>query len=234
MIKYQFSDSHVSARVKPELMNLLLEVQVEKPDYLIGAGDVFEAARWGWKELVKMDGFLELSAQLSLVATKTNTTVILIEGNHDFDLYKHSQYFSNCIIKRKNFVTGNDYHTHGWQEFDYSFGWIEKNLYGWLFPFFPKWQYLYDKYAARVMQNPGIENMRGSETYWRFVNTVHARAMDFAIQDNVKVIFGHTHEPEIRHFPNEVGGWVTANCGDFMDSNTALIIEDDIIRQWRA
>ena len=235
---YCFSDSHIITTIRSPLIEFLMEVQTVKPDYLVCSGDIFEAARVGWKELIKMDGFLEMSMWLSNIASNGKTAVVLIEGNHDFDLHKYKDsYFTNCIVARKYFEVGNYYFTHGWQEFDWTINWVDKRLYRWLFPYFPRWQWLYDKYVSRAtkfsLKPESNPDRFHNELYWWFIKGCHDGAMDFAMERNQKIIFGHTHEPSIRRFPYEPYGWTVANSGDFLDSNTGLIIEDDEIKIWR-
>ena len=99
---YAFSDTHIKEEVPPQLDAFFNQVIEAKPDYLIGCGDIFEAARLGWDKVLKSDGFSRMCGWFDQIA-KQDIRVILIEGNHDWAMCKKIKpYLSQDVLLEKN------------------------------------------------------------------------------------------------------------------------------------
>lgn len=183
----------------------LFDLAESESDKLILCGDTFDLWRYPVLKIDKttMVGFKEVLN--SLKETSKETNVVIIPGNHDYNLNKVWQkvkYDYKVRITTNNFIQSNIYYTHGW-EFDimqrlgsFAYSWIIK-----------RYPYLYQRFFKKPSQmgRPKDDNLNFS------IEQIHNEAEKFRNEHNLKyIVMGHTH------LPGMFGKII--NCGDFIDS----------------
>lgn len=209
---YAASDMHIGYEKAnhEKIMKFFVGASI-KADIVILDGDTFDLWRTPYRKMLFdiKPQFLDVMDALQQTAKKTK--VIIIPGNHDYNLNQlwglHKGYNVNIM---EDIPLGSLVFTHGWQ-FDVmqrfgSFG------YGWLVNRFP---YLYQRYFKGPSQ---IVNRR-SDIRSKRVRKIHNQASYYAsIHKFEYIIMGHTHVPGIH------GNVI--DCGDFIDSCSYVEIDN--------
>lgn len=182
-----------------------------KADLVILDGDTFDLWRTPYNKIlfnIKPEFHNVMNA---LKQTAKMTKVIIIPGNHDFNLKQlwgmHGGYNVNIL---NDFSIESLYFTHGWQfDVQQRFG---SFAYGWLVNRFP---YLYQRY----FKGPSEIVNRRSNVRSKRVRKIHDRAGKYASRHKFKyIVIGHTHVPGIH------GNVI--DCGDFIDSCSYVEIDN--------
>lgn len=189
-----------------------LDIADSKSDELILCGDTFDLWRYPVKNIPKttMVGFKDVLS--SLKETANEIPVKIIPGNHDYNLQKvwKSLRKDYNVEITDSFYRGNVYYTHGWQfDVEQRFG---SFAYRWLVTSFP---YIYQ----RFFKKPSRMGLLKNDVPHKLSIQVHKEAEKFAIKNNLDcVVMGHTHIPMITE--------KVVDCGDFIDSCSYVVIED--------
>ncbi len=210
---YAFSDVHIGTTANYDRFHKFLDmVQTEKPDWLIGCGDVFELV---WEK--NLDDILswgparEALEHLKSVAKSIKT--VLIVGNHDRDLPKYREQLEPAEI-RSEYSADKVHFVHG-----HDFDPVEKNIWRRILgtPLKKCAPWLYH----RIWGTPFELKKRGKDkNYSKLVGTIEANLQLWA--DSRSVVFGHTHSEFVKYRKNQF----IANAGDFYDSCSYLVISD--------
>lgn len=175
-----------------------------KADMVILDGDIFDLWRTPYRKIL-FHIKPEFHDVMNVIqATAEKIPVIIIPGNHDFNLEKiwrdHQGY--KVKIVNRSLIQGSFLFMHGWQ-FDVKqlFG---SFAYGWLVNQFP---FLYQRY----FKSPSQVVNRRSDVRSKQVKRIHSKASKYASRHKFKyIVMGHTHVPGIH------GNVI--DCGDFIDS----------------
>lgn len=187
-----------------------------KADLVILDGDTFDLWRTPYKKILYNIKPQFHAVMDALQRAGNMTRIIIIPGNHDFNLKKiwgiHEGYnidiMKDIIIRDP--IHGSMIFTHGWQfDIKQRFG---SFAYGWLVYKFP---YLYQRYFKGPSQVIGPRsNVRSKQ-----VRKIHDKAGKHARQHDFNyIVMGHTHVPGIH-------GKVV-DCGDFIDSCSYVEIDN--------
>ncbi len=204
---YCASDFHIGyEQTNYSKINEFLELVKKDGDKLILVGDTFDLWRQYPEIIIIKDPYKTVYENLLNLAKTISITII--PGNHDYNLNKIS--LPNIIIKN-DYIENNIYFTHGWK-FDLNQR-IGSSFYYWIIKYFP---YLYQRFfkkPSEIIKDEYDERSIG--------DPIHAEALKFANKNNCKIIMGHTHDPMISD--------KVIDCGDFIDSCSFCIIENDKI-----
>ena len=162
----------------------------------------------GFKQIEK-ENIVNLS-KINKIA-KTIPTV-WVKGNHDISVPEKA--FPDIMFEDSSYDFGEFHFEHG-HLLDSS---VAK--YVWVFKYipliFPKFYRLFLAKHERV-----IEQDEGSAWF-----DMHDKALVYIEKHDKTIIVGHSHCPQIKEF----GGRYMADCGDFVDSCSYIVIEDGIPR----
>lgn len=182
-----------------------------KADLVILNGDTFDLWRTPYRKMLFNIKPQFHDVMNALKQTARMTKVIILPGNHDFNLKQlwgiHSGYNVNIL---NNLSIEPLYFTHGWQfDIKQRFG---SFAYGWLVNRFP---YLYQRY----FKGPSEIVNRRSNVRSKRVRKIHDKASKYASRHKFKyIVIGHTHVPGIH------GNVI--DCGDFIDSCSYVEIDN--------
>jgi len=193
------------------------ELARQEADQVVLIGDTFDLWRYPVANIstTTMPGFLAALEQMKL--TGAQIPVIVIPGNHDYNLknvWKDVEDY-NVQVKDEYTLPNGMYCTHGWQ-FDVlqrAFSWA----YDWLVTRFP---YLYQVFFRK----PSRMGLPKADKPNAKINRVHGEAASHAFEhEHRAVIMGHTHHPGVF-----MDGMVI-DCGDFVDSCSFAIVDGNKI-----
>lgn len=182
-----------------------------KADLVVLDGDTFDLWRTPYRKILYNIKPQFHDVMNALKQTAKMTKVIIIPGNHDFNLKQiwgmHNGYNVNIM---GDVTQGSMFFTHGWQfDIQQRFGSI---AYGWLVFAYP---YLYQRY----FKTPAEVLKPGSTVRTKRVKRIHDKASRYASSNKFKhIVMGHTHVPGIH------GNVI--DCGDFIDSCSYVEIND--------
>jgi len=233
---YAFSDIHVSPEGERRGLFAFLEEAEAQADLIVGAGDTLDLARFHFREI--LEGPLGRAAVGRMREVARKKPLVLLDGNHDPWLSRYKKELGPITLAGARYEVPGRPHTlffHGHRELDWSLAPLWP-IYGWAFSFFPDLAFLYD----RVFPTPGLLKTRKAKRtglheppiiprFYQAALFMHYRAMLLAIKTGKRIVFGHTHLPEVR----ELDGFQVGNCGDDLDSHTGLVLEDGRMRLWR-
>lgn len=182
-----------------------------KADLVLLDGDTFDLWRTPYRKILYNIKPQFHDVMNALKQTAKMTKVIIIPGNHDFNLKliwgMHGGYNVSIVDQ---VIQNSMIFTHGWR-FD-----IQQRLgsfaYGWLVYAYP---YIYQRY----FKTPSEVVNPGSTVRSKRVKKIHNKASRYASKHKFKyIVMGHTHVPGVH------GNVV--DCGDFIDSCSYVQIED--------
>lgn len=203
---YCASDLHIGyENTRYDKINEFLDVVENKASELILVGDTFDLWRSNWLQILsKHKDIIVKIADISL-----NIPVIIIRGNHDYNL--SLEFFKNIkhninIVNKLEF--DDKIFIHGWQ-FDLlqRFGSI---FYKQIFEYFP---FLYQIFFRKPSEILSINDYESE-----LVKKIRKETIEFSNKNNKIIIMGHTHVPLISD--------KIIDCGDFVDSCSYITIGD--------
>lgn len=213
-IRLIISDLHIGSAYskEEEILELLKNINF---DELILAGDIID--------FIKVPQFTLESSKIIEYLSKLDKKIIYIIGNHDSNL-----------SSLKNISIGNF-------EFKdkYDFDYFEKKyrvVHGHQYDHkFIKWHYLMIMISVIHDWMERFIKLNITSIFSKFLIRVRKlRSIWDVIKWNSDVdviIMGHTHEPEVLIWVNKYGKIKTyANCGDWIDNQTYIIIKDKELR----
>jgi len=200
-IGYEFSN-------RAKISEFLDKVYEEKPDLFVLNGDIIDLWRMGFKQIRK-ENFINISKINNI--SKTIPTV-WVKGNHDISVPEKA--FPDIMFADTFFEFGKFHFEHG-HLLDSS---IAK--YAWIFKYipviFPKFYQIFLAKHEKV-----IEEDYGIGWY-----EMHDKAKAFIMKHDMSVIIGHSHAPQVK----ELSGRYMGDSGDFIDSCSYLVIDDNTVR----
>ena len=215
MIVYCSSDWHNSqVELKDSVRTFIRKAKVDA-DLIIGNGDLFDLMEYHWKNFVNCKAVQQLKEELE------GKKFIYVVGNHDPAKYvKRVIVEPNIQIVSRNFRVSLDnrtYHfTHGHQwAIDWS--WLRKFSDILIVVAPPMYHWWLNKVTPRK-----LKEKEEREKYNRITGLIHSGASQFAEQNDIVVVIGHTHKPWF------AGDWESSlmyDDGDMLDSQTYLRIE---------
>jgi len=216
MIVYCSSDWHCRPQgLRKPVKQFIRKARVDA-DLIVGDGDLFDLMEYPWEEFVNCKAVQEFDEELE------GKRFIYVAGNHDPAKYiRKIIAIPNVEIMHREFRANLDettYHfTHGHQ-WGFWWSWLHhlSDMLIVVAPCIYHW-WLNTKSPRRARE-------RGErEKYNLLTGRVHSRASQFAEQNNIIVVIGHTHKPWV------AGDWqsrIMYDDGDMLDSRTYLRIED--------
>lgn len=237
----EFSDSHLGKEQsnKSNMGRLLDMVAREKPDLLIGNGDIVDLWRAKEEEIEKNP----LVRRLKELSGKMET--VFIVGNHDFNHEALGRFFPNANKIALSFCVEGFWFEHGHLK---DFVWQGIGILRPIFDAHPEWahwifNHLYQPWRDKLRRNPGEQKLKVRElrvknaerakkkdfAYRQYARTIWYRALSFADWKQGKVtegiVIGHDHS---------AGSWTQGckpylwNGGSVRDDGTYLEIIDRV------
>lgn len=205
---YVTSDLHIGyERSNYEKITKFFQIAKNEADRIILNGDIVDLWRQNYLQItIEHTEILETIRDIA-----KDTPVIWVLGNHDWRIPVDD--FPNVEFYTKYDHAGVHY-IHGWQ-FDlqtrkYHWAW------DWIVNFYPP---LYQKF----FKSPSEVVIEEDAIAWL---PMHVKAMDYGIKNNINVVVGHSHHPNVKR----VASHFVADCGDFVDSCSYLVIDEDHVR----
>lgn len=205
---YVASDLHIGyERANYEKIDKFFDLARNNADRIILNGDIVDM----WRKKYSQIAIDHAEILKTIKDIAKDIPVIWILGNHDWRLpIDDFQYVG--------FYTEYDHagvhYEHGWH-FDLqqrNYGW----LWGWIVHFYPPWYQKFFKSPSEIV----IEE---DSIGWL---PMHNEAAEYGIKNGTNVVVGHSHHPQINrncyHF--------VADCGDFIDSCSYLVIDEGHVR----
>ena len=196
-------------------ISTLFKKAKREADVLYLLGDTFDLWRYPVDKINKgtMPLFENIIQELKDLALSID--VVIIPGNHDYNLEEYWTGYQEFDIKITDQVVDNNIlFTHGWQ-FD-----VEQRLgsfaYAWLIEIFP---YIYQRFFNKLPHSPVPVRDANIET--KMSKRVHDEARKYASEKKFdRIVVGHTHVPFMSPF--------LIDCGDFVTNNTFIVFKDNI------
>lgn len=217
MFVWSFSDSHLGMpSCYDAFHNFLNTVETDKPDLLIGVGDIVELIWCTFYDCMDQIAPRDAIDHLKYVALNIHT--ILLPGNHDLDLWTYGRDLAPLVLLpgRSSYSCDGVLYIHGHQ-----FDPVYQSTWKWItrLP-------LADKVAPCISRKlygtPYEKKAQGwDESYRKLAGLIETMTL---LHGAEKIVYGHTHSEHIRYTRH---GW-SANCGDFTDSASALKVVDGV------
>lgn len=232
------SDTHLGTRGCKDVQ-LLEFLKSFDSDYLFLVGDIIDG--WRLKQSFYWNETHNLIIREILKKSKKGTKVIWVIGNHDEFMRPHLEHFDSfgnieIVNEYKHLMGGKHYWVVHGDEFD---GIVR----------YHRWVALLGDmgYTALLWTNRHFNSVRAvfGLGYWSlsaFIKKKVKSAVNFlvAFEDSLAeeakkrgfdgVVCGHVHNAEIKYI-NDIH---YINCGDFVESMTAIIEKEGKIKLWRA
>ena len=221
----EFSDSHLKGTRCPNTEALIDVATEEKPDLLIGNGDVIDL----WVEKEEVIAQNPTVKRLEILSRDIPT--LLIIGNHDFDDDALERLFPRVRVIFNHRADGfwfehghlRDVRWQSWPLFRPIFDAHPERAH-WIF-----WHF-YQPWRERFNLNPGNRKLKAGNTdfvYRQLCRSIWYRALSFADWKKVEkgIIIGHDHA---------YGSWVPEykpqlwNGGSILDDGTYLVVTDGV------
>lgn len=201
---YIASDLHIGyERTNYIKLHRFLDIVLEHADKLILVGDTFDLWRCSWKQIqLEHNNIIQ-----KIIKISGKIPVIIVRGNHDYKL-NHNLGYAKIVDMYKN---NNIIYIHGWQ-FDVSQK-LGSFFYRNIIRYFP---ILYQLFFKKPSETLKINDNISKQT-----RSVYKETIEFKNKHNAKyIVIGHTHFPCITED--------FADCGDFVDSCSYLIFNNEI------
>lgn len=195
------------------------------PKRLIIAGDLFEL----WSTNFKKMGETEYRIIRKIIElSQNNIKVVYIPGNHDraFKAFKkitlgeikiRNEYVIKNYEKRFVVIHGDEFDAFTRNHIIISI--LLDQLYSWFVRIIKGMKNIFGI-------NIPLSSKKSSKNYRNIVEKIKLAALAFAKSRKIKgVIIGHTHWPEI---VKNKKGFIYANAGDWMDTCSYLVVNDEI------
>ena len=222
MFTWDFSDLHCGMPSNYSAFHRFLdEVDRQRPDLLIGNGDVLELVWYTFEHCMSWKPSRDAIDHLRDVASCVPT--LLLPGNHDLDLWKYNRELSPIRIISTDSYTSDDgvLYIHGHQ-----FDPVYKSTWAWInrLPFARK---VAPCISERLYGTPyELKSQGRDESYGRLTGLIEAGVVLYGAP---AIVFGHTHSECIRYRRDS---WA-ANSGDFTDScSTLKVIDGNPSMEW--
>ena len=215
------SDLHIHSNVnQPHIIEFCDMVRKKRPQILVLVGDVASAWDDSWDNIRKTKEWLEL---LKLFEERYATTKLMnyyIKGDEDYAIKR--EYIPYCNLFDRSVSYNQLCFIHGWQ-FDVLWEsihgvayWLAMNHPDWAIKI---WKVLKKHWTKRTKYgaSPDAEFRR---KWWVHVAYMHYRATKFALENNTKLIIGHTHTP------SSYGGWLY-DVGSLSENKTYLEVNSN-------
>lgn len=208
MKTYIASDLHIGyERSNYSKIKEFFKLVKKDADRLILCGDIFDLWRCSPDIIKGCEPFKSTYKLLLDVGSKIPTTIIF--GNHDYNLYKKLD--MGWIDIKDDFIENNIFFCHGWR-FDLQQRKASKYYY-WIVQYFPYLYQLFFKTPLKIIK-------KEDQIYNN--SKIYDKVNKFRIKYLYKyIVMGHTHNPMIN---NRI-----VDCGDFIDSCSYVIMDDDEI-----
>jgi UDP-2,3-diacylglucosamine pyrophosphatase LpxH len=214
-----YSDAHRGITANyDKLMMFGQRVEIEKPDLVLGVGDNYTLDWIPWVDIISWQPSGRSIAQQQRIASYIPWIEML--GNHDSTLADHANELHPVhVCTQKTLTLDGVTYTHG-DQFDdamkYCWSPLESIFWMWMPWLYPK-----------LFGTPSVLKKSGHDVnYSKLVGAIEARAQLFAESGEIdkSLVFGHTHSEFIKyrslHF--------IANCGDFIDSCSYIVVTDGV------
>ena len=216
MFTWSFSDLHAGMPSCYDAFHSFLDTaEADKPDLLIGVGDIIELI-WGtFYDCVARRASRDALDHLKYMARTVPT--ILHPGNHDLDLWKYGIELAPLRVMQTDslFYDGVLY-IHGHQ-----FDPVYQGTWKWITQL-PLADKIAPCISRRLYNTPYELKAQGrDESYGKLAGLIETMTL---LHGAEKIVYGHTHSEHIRYTRH---GW-SANCGDFTDSASALKVVDGV------
>jgi len=202
------SDLHIGyEKANYDKIREFFEIARSEADKLVLNGDILDLWRMSFSKIYAEHK--QLLDQINQVAEEI--PVIWVKGNHDWNVpQKKFPRVEFCGTYDRNGIHFE--HGDGFDLMKKKHGWAYK-----LIEFFcPPFYQLFFKSPSKIIK-------KEDEAMWF---PMHDEAMWFAHQNHTNVIVGHSHSPQIKWSR----GYFVADCGDFIDSCSCLIINNDSVK----
>jgi len=222
---WEFSDLHLRPGGSEAMHRFIDMAYEEKPDLIIGLGDVLELLLYTFQELLEDDESNWMIARMKKMAETIETW--WVPGNHDLDLKDHQDYLEPIKVMDAVELDGIHFeHGHRadpltqylWNPICQS-AWWSPPAFRQMCRFCPQ---LY-----KLLYPTPWEIKHKNEDGWKWYCSAYEVFYQGEVQrDGVHYVHGHTHQPFLMEM---MGGLYLANSGDMVDSRTFLDISDGTI-----
>jgi len=214
------SDLHIHSNVnQPHIIEFCDMVRRKRPQILVLVGDVASAWDDSWDNIRKTKEWISL---VNLFEERYHSKLPLvnyyIKGDEDYAVKR--EYIPYCHIFDRSVATDHLCFIHGWQ-FDVLWESIHNVAY-WMAINHPDWAIKFWKLfknhwikRTRYGASPDAEFRR---KWWVHVAYMHYRATKFALENNIRLIIGHTHTP------SSYGGWLF-DAGSLAENKTYIEVD---------
>lgn len=222
MIVYCSSDWHNSPhKLKGSVKTFIDKAKIDA-DLIVGNGDLFDLMEYPWREFVNGKAIQELNEKLE------GKKFIYVAGNHDPARYVRKVIRgTNIELVSPNYQVTLDsrtyYFTHGHRWGIWSWLWKLSDI---LLVVAPP---IYRRLVNRDTPRQAKERKEKEKYNWK-TGVIHSGASQFAEQNDITVVIGHTHKPWA------AGSWdfsLMYDDGDMLDSQTYLRIEGTEVERLR-
>lgn len=219
MIVYCSSDWHNQPDELSEKVKEFIEKAKIDADLIVGVGDLFDLMEHPWREFVNCKAVQEFKDRLE------GKKFVYVAGNHDPARYVRKVVSGpNIEIRSHDYPLLIDvggerttYHfTHGHQWGIWFWLWKLSDI---LLIVAPS---VYQRLVNRDTPRKAKDREEKEKYNWK-TGVIHSRASQFAEQNDVTVVIGHTHKPWVA---GSWKGFLMYDDGDMLDSRTYLRIED--------
>ena len=214
-----YSDAHRGITANYDKLHKFGDrVEIEKPDLVLGLGDNYTLDWIPWVQIISWQPSSRSIAQQKRIAHYIPWFEML--GNHDKKLADcEEDLYPVHVCKEQTITLDGVTYTHG-DQFDdtikYWWSPLEKIFWKWM-----PWLY------PRLFGTPSVLKKKGHDvSYSKLVGAVEANAQLWAEsgEHDKSLVFGHTHSEFIKyrslHF--------LANCGDFVDSCSYIVVTNGV------
>lgn len=214
-----YSDSHRGITANYDKLHRFCDrVEIEKPDLVLGLGDNYTLDWIPWVDIITWPPSGRSIAQQQRIASYIPWVEMI--GNHDKKLAEHAAELHPVKICTSQYMEIDRVtYTHG-DQFDdtikYWWNPLEQIFWKWM-----PWLY------PRLFGTPSVLKKKGHDvSYSKAVGRIDASAQLWAEsgESDKSLVFGHTHSEFIKHRSLHF----IANCGDFVDSCSYIVVTDGV------
>ena len=218
------SDLHLKPGEKNEIFHDFLDIcEYEKPDMIIELGDIDELIWFTLEEIITADYSSDIFHRRKKIARDIPT--LAVPGNHNpgtkayfMPIYAYKSMLWPIQLTAPQITIDGIRYEHGHRSdptmhfwnFWVNQPWVKERL---------PWLYI------QLFGSPADWKKKDQVKWSRRNALLYNLKFEYeAIQDDVHVVFGHTHQPYVKILQN---GLHVGNCGDMVDSYTFIEIDND-------